>query len=52
MDAIKAGKLHPFAGPLKDQAGKEFLPAGKTMADADLKKFNFYVAGEEGSIPK
>ncbi|MFT4172127.1 MAG: BMP family ABC transporter substrate-binding protein [Rhodocyclaceae bacterium] len=51
-DAIKAGKLHPFTGPLKDQSGKEFLAAGKTMPDTDLKKFNFYVAGVEGSIPK
>ena len=50
-DAIKAGKLHPFTGPLKDQSGKEFLAAGKVYADADLQKFNFYVEGVEGSIP-
>jgi len=42
-DAIKAGSLHPFTGPLKDQAGKEFVAAGKTLADADLSKMNFYV---------
>ncbi|WP_341677688.1 BMP family ABC transporter substrate-binding protein [Niveibacterium sp. SC-1] len=51
-DAIKAGKLHPFTGPLKDQAGKLFLAAGKTMPDADLRKFSFYVEGVEGAIPK
>ena len=51
-DAIKAGKLHPFTGPLKDQSGKEFLAAGKSYTDADLKKMNFYVEGVEGSIPK
>jgi len=51
-DGIKAGKLHPFTGPLKDQSGKEFLAAGKTYTDAELKKMNFYVEGVEGSIPK
>ena len=51
-DAIKAGKLHPFTGPLKDQTGKEFLAAGKSYTDADLKKMNFYVQGVEGTVPK
>ena len=51
-DAIKAGKLHPFTGPLKDQSGKEFLAAGKAYTDADLLKMNFYVEGIEGTIPK
>ena len=51
-DAIKAGKLHPFTGPLKDQSGKEFLAEGKVYTDADLKKMNFYVEGVEGSVPK
>ena len=51
-DAIKSGKLHPFTGPLKDQSGKEFLAAGKSYTDADLKKMNFYVQGVEGTVPK
>ena len=51
-DAIKADKLHPFTGPLKDQSGKVFLAAGKVYADADLKKMNFFVEGVEGSVPK
>lgn len=51
-DAIKAGKLHPFTGPLKDQSGKEFLAAGKVYTDADLKKMNFYVEGVDGTVPK
>ncbi len=51
-DEIKAGKLHPFIGPIKDQAGKEFVAAGKTYSDDDLHKMNFYVEGVEGSIPK
>lgn len=51
-DAIKAGKLHPFTGPLKDNAGKEMLAAGKVMPDVDLRKMNAYVEGVEGTIPK
>lgn len=51
-DALKAGTLHPFAGPLKDQTGKLVLAAGKTYTDPELKQMNFYVEGVEGAIPK
>ena len=51
-DALKAGKVHPYTGPLKDQAGKEFVAAGKVYSDGDLRKMNFYVEGVEGNIPK
>lgn len=51
-DNIKAGKLHPFTGPLKDNTGKDMLAAGKVMSDADLRKMSVYVEGVEGSIPK
>ncbi|NHC05233.1 BMP family ABC transporter substrate-binding protein [Azonexus fungiphilus] len=51
-DEIKAGKLHPFTGPLKDQSGKVVLAAGKSYTDPELKRMNFYVEGVEGSIPK
>lgn len=49
---IKEHKLHPFAGPIKDQSGKEVVPAGKTVPDADLLKMNWFVEGVVGSIPK
>lgn len=51
-DALKAGKLHPFTGPLKDNTGKELVAAGKTMTDPDLRKMSVYVEGVEGTIPK
>lgn len=51
-DALKAGTLHPFTGPLKDQSGKLVLAAGKTYTDPELKQMNFYVEGVEGAIPK
>jgi basic membrane protein A and related proteins len=49
---IIAGKLHPFQGPLKDNTGKERVPAGKTMSDDEMQKMDFYVAGVQGSLPK
>ena len=48
---IIAGKLHPFAGPIKDNTGKEQLAAGKPMDDAALAKMNFYVEGVQGKLP-
>jgi simple sugar transport system substrate-binding protein len=42
---IAAGKLHPFAGPVKDQSGKERVPAGKSMPDDQLAVMDYYVEG-------
>ena len=49
---IKDHKLHPFAGPVKDQSGKVVIPAGKTASDEDLLKMNWFVEGVVGSMPK
>ncbi|BDU71276.1 BMP family ABC transporter substrate-binding protein [Mesoterricola silvestris] len=51
-DQISAGKFHPFAGPVVDQAGTVRVPAGKTISDADLDKMNYYVEGVDGVMPK
>ena len=51
-DALKTGSLHPFSGPLKDQAGKEVLASGKRYSDAELGKMNFYLQGVVGEVPK
>lgn len=51
-DALRAGKLHPFTGPLKNQSGTQFLADGKTYSDVDLSKMNFYVQGVVGDVPK
>jgi simple sugar transport system substrate-binding protein len=52
LEDIKAGKLHPFTGPLKKQDGSEWLAAGQTAPDGDLLGMNFYVEGMEGELPK
>ena len=49
---IKAGTLHPFAGPVVDQDGKTRVPAGKTMTDDELGRMDYYVEGVAGKLPK
>jgi basic membrane protein A and related proteins len=46
------GKLHPFAGPMKDNTGKIVVPAGKTMSDQEMLSFNWFVEGVEGTLPR
>ena len=49
---IKAGKLHPFAGPVVDQDGKVRVAAGTNMSDSDLGAMNYYVQGVVSTLPK
>jgi basic membrane protein A and related proteins len=48
---IKAGTFHPFAGPVVDQNGTVRVPAGQTMADADMQKMDFFVQGVASKMP-
>jgi simple sugar transport system substrate-binding protein len=50
--AIVAGTLHPFTGPLKDNAGALKVPAGTTLTHEQLMSINWYVEGVDGTIPK
>ena len=43
-DAILKGK-QVYAGPLADRDGKERVPAGSVLSDADLWKMDWYVKG-------
>ncbi len=47
---IKSGKLKVFAGPLKDNAGKERIPAGKNMTDKEMLSMNWFVEGVVGVL--
>ena len=49
---IKSGKLHPFQGPIMNQAGKVMVPAGSVASDEMLLKMDWYVKGIEGKLPK
>jgi basic membrane protein A and related proteins len=48
---MAARELHPFAGPVVDQAGKVIVPAGKKMTDEELNKMNYYLEGVTSKIP-
>ncbi|HKL24604.1 MAG TPA: BMP family ABC transporter substrate-binding protein [Desulfuromonadales bacterium] len=50
--AVKAGKLHPFAGPVLDQDGKVQVAAGSVPTDEQLLGMNYFVQGVRGTIPK
>lgn len=49
---IKSGKLHPFAGPIKNQQGKVTVAAGATHNDGELLGMNYFVEGVQGTIPQ
>lgn len=50
--AIADGSLHPFAGPVVDQDGKETVVAGSNITDEVLLKMDYYVKGVDGKLPK
>ncbi len=51
-DDLRSGKLHPFAGPVLDQDGKQRVAAGATMTDKELGSMNYYVQGVISKLPK
>jgi simple sugar transport system substrate-binding protein len=52
IDAIVAGTLHPFTGPINKQDGSPWLAPGETADDGTLAGMNFYVEGVEGELQK
>ncbi|MGM0583256.1 MAG: BMP family ABC transporter substrate-binding protein [Pseudomonadota bacterium] len=50
-DAISAGELHPFTGPIRKQDGSVWLDEGETPTDDQLLGMNFYVEGIQGELP-
>jgi len=49
---IMSGKLHPFAGPVVDQAGTVRVAAGTNISDKDLNSMDYYVKGVDSAYPK
>lgn len=49
---ILDGSLHPFAGPIKNQAGEVVVPEGTTMTDEEMLNFMWFVEGVNGTIEK
>lgn len=49
--SIRAGKFHPFTGPVVDQDGKVRVPAGQVISDEDLEKMDYFVQGVSSRMP-
>lgn len=52
IDDIKAGKLHPFTGPIKNQAGELKVADGEILPHGEMAGMNWYIEGVKGDIPK
>jgi len=50
QQAIGAGKLHPFTGPLTDNEGRPVLPKGQRLTDEQILNMNYLVQGVVGKI--
>jgi basic membrane protein A len=50
--ALMAGSLTLFAGPLRDNGGVLRVPAGAVLDAATLKSLDWYVDGVLGAVPK
>ncbi|CAB5719575.1 Purine-binding protein BAB2_0673 precursor [Delftia tsuruhatensis] len=50
-DGLKDGSFAVWTGPVKDNTGKEVLPAGQVGDLGFLTSINFYVNGIEGMVP-
>ena len=51
-DALAAGSLHSFTGPINKQDGSVWLASGETADDGTLAGMNFYVEGIDGELPQ
>ena len=51
-EGIVDGSIHPFQGPIKNQAGEEVVADGETLGDDILLGMDYYVEGVQGSLPK
>jgi basic membrane protein A and related proteins len=48
---IEVKTVHPFQGPVKNQAGEVIVPEGAVMSDSDLLKMSYYVQGIDSTLP-
>jgi simple sugar transport system substrate-binding protein len=50
-NAIIAGELHPFAGPIYNQAGELVVAEGEHLSDEQILHMDYYVQGIQGALP-
>ena len=51
-EAIKTGALHPFKGPITNQAGEEVIKDGESLSDVQILGMSWYVKGIDDQLPK
>lgn len=51
-EGIVSGSLHPFQGPIRNQAGEIIVEEGSVIDDGELLGMAYYVEGVQGSLPK
>jgi simple sugar transport system substrate-binding protein len=50
-DAIAAGTLHPFDGPITRQDGTVVIPAGRRLTDDEIRAQNYFYQGIDVAMP-
>jgi basic membrane protein A and related proteins len=48
---IIAGEHHPFAGPIRNQAGELVVAEGEQLSDEEILRMDYYVQGIQGQLP-
>ena len=49
---ITSGELHPFTGPIRNQAGEQVIGEGEVLDDGVLLGMNWYVQGIDDKLPQ
>ena len=49
---IKSGEIHPFTGPIFNQAGEQIAAEGEALDDGALLGMNWYVQGIDDKVPQ
>ena len=49
---ITSGELHPFTGPIHNQAGEQVIGEGEVLDDGVLLGMNWYVKGIDDKLPQ
>jgi simple sugar transport system substrate-binding protein len=50
-DALAAGTLHPFEGPITRQDGQVVIPAGQRLTDDQIRAQNYFYQGIDVAMP-
>jgi basic membrane protein A and related proteins len=48
---IKAGEVHPFDGPIVNQAGEQVIGEGETLTDEQILTMDWYIQGIDDQLP-